>query len=97
MMTQLLRTRGRAVVVAIFAEVPRVNLFQFFWRELRLLGARVYEPEDFDSSIALAASGSLPLDRLITRTCPLEGLDSALRQLQSGGEVMKILVRCSEE
>jgi threonine dehydrogenase-like Zn-dependent dehydrogenase len=60
-MTQLVRSRGRIVIVAIFAEAPRVDLFRFFWRELRLCGARVYEPEDFNQATALAASGALPL------------------------------------
>jgi hypothetical protein len=67
MMTKLPRTRGRIVVVAIYAEAPKVDLFRFFWRELRLAGARVYEPEDFEAAIALAASGRLPLEKLITR------------------------------
>lgn len=96
MMTKLARVRGRIVIVAIFSEVPKVNLFQFFWRELRLLGARVYEPQDFEKAIALAASGALPLGRLITEICRLEDLESALHRLESGGDVMKILVRCSE-
>src|SRR5262249_12741389 len=44
LMTKLPRTRGRIVVVAIYGEPPKVDLFRFFWRELKLCGARVYEP-----------------------------------------------------
>ena len=95
-MTKLPRTRGRIVVVAIFGEPPKVDLFRFFWRELRLSGARVYEPEDFEAAIALAASGTLPLDRLITTVVPLGGLEEGFRKLERGGEVMKILVSCRE-
>ena len=95
MMTKLPRTRGRIVVVAIFGEAPRIDLFRFFWRELRLLGARVYEPQDFDAAIALAASGKLPLDRIVTNTCRLDELEWGMRQLEKGGEVMKVLVECS--
>ena len=40
LMTRLPRTRGRIVVVAMFAELPQVDLFRFFWRELRMTGAR---------------------------------------------------------
>jgi len=94
MMTKLPRVRGRIVVVAIFAETPKVDLFRFFWRELQLCGARVYEAEDFERAIAIAASGALPIARLITDTVPLDGLESAFRQMESGGEVMKILVKC---
>ncbi len=96
LMTKLPRTRGRIVVVAIFSEPAQVDLFRFFWRELRLIGARVYEPEDFERAIALAASGQLPLDRVITRVVPLNAVGSAFREMERGGDVMKILVRCSE-
>ena len=96
MMTKLPRTRGRIVVVAIFGEPPRVDLFRFFWRELRLIGARVYEPEDFEKAISLAASGTLPLDRVITKVVALDAVGSAFREMECGGDVMKILVRCSE-
>jgi threonine dehydrogenase-like Zn-dependent dehydrogenase len=92
-MTKLPGTRGRIVVVAIFGEPPKVDLFRFFWRELRLVGARVYEPQDFEKAIALAASGALPVADLVTNVVPLEGLASALRDLERGGEVMKILIR----
>jgi (R,R)-butanediol dehydrogenase/meso-butanediol dehydrogenase/diacetyl reductase len=95
-MTKLPRTRGRIVVVAIFGEAPKVDLFRFFWRELKLTGARVYEPEDFEAAISLASSGKLPLDRLITNVVPLDGLGDGLRQMERGGEAMKILVNCAE-
>jgi (R,R)-butanediol dehydrogenase/meso-butanediol dehydrogenase/diacetyl reductase len=95
MMTKLPRTRGRMVVVAIFAKPPQIDLFRFFWRELKLCGARVYEPEDFEAAIALAASGKLPLDRIVTGVCPLDGLAEAMHQLEGGGAVMKILVQCA--
>ncbi len=73
---------------------PHVSL-TFFWRELELKGARVYEARDFDRAIELAASGRLPLRRLITRVAPLDGLADALREMEAGGEAMKILIRCA--
>jgi len=96
LMTKLPRVRGRVVVVAIFPEPARVDLFRFFWRELRLCGARVYEPQDFEEAIRLTASDSLPFDRLITKVIPLDGLESGFREMERGGEVMKILMKCSE-
>jgi 2-desacetyl-2-hydroxyethyl bacteriochlorophyllide A dehydrogenase len=96
-MTKLVRVRGRVVVVAVFTEIPKVDLFQFFWRELELLGTRLYEPQDFEQAIELASSGTLPLDQLISNVCSLENVPSALRELESGGEAMKIIVDCSKE
>ncbi len=91
-MTDLLRTRGLAVVVAIFAQKPQIDLFQFFWRELRLQGVRVYESEDFSAAIELAAGGTLPLDDLITDVRPLSALKSGFEDMAKGGRVMKILL-----
>jgi len=92
MMTELLRTRGLAVIVAIFARKPEIDLFRFFWRELRLQGVRVYEPQDFADAIALAATGDLPLDALITDIRPLSALRSGFEDMEKGGQVMKILL-----
>lgn len=91
-MTELLRTRGLAVVVAIFAQKPEIDLFRFFWRELRLKGVRVYESQDFADAIALAAEGDLPLDELITDIRPLSALKSGFEDMERGGQVMKILL-----
>ena len=95
-MTKLPRTRGRIVVVAIFGEAPKVDLFRFFWRELKLSGARVYEAEDFELAIELAAAGRLPLEKLITGVLPLGRLEEAMHRMEGGGDCMKILVSCTD-
>lgn len=97
LMTQIARVRGRIVVVAIFAQPTRIDLFRCFWRELQVRGARVYEHEDFDEAIRIAAAGAIPFDRLITDIYALDQVEQGLRQMQKGGEVMKVLVRCSPE
>lgn len=93
-MTDLLRVRGRVVLVAVFSKPTPVNLHRFFWRELRLVGARVYEPEDFDRAIALLASSSQPFTGLITGVYPLDDLQRGLEEMERGADVMKILVDC---
>ena len=91
-MTELVRTRGRIVVVAIFADPPKIDLFRFFWRELRLCGVRVYEPEDYDAAIAMVASGELPLERLISARRGLGDLQGVFEEIEAGGELMKVLI-----
>ena len=91
-MTELARVRGRIVVVAIFSDAPQVDLFRFFWRELQLRGARVYEPQDFERAIELVAGDVLPLERLISARYPLSGLQGAFEQIEAGAEVMKVLI-----
>jgi threonine dehydrogenase-like Zn-dependent dehydrogenase len=90
-MTELAALRGRIVVVAIHPEPRPVRLFDFFWKELDLRGARVYEPEDYEQAIALLASGRLPLEQLITRVEPLERLPQLFDEL---GNSVKVLVDC---
>ena len=97
LMTKLPRTRGRLVVVAIFADPPKLDLFRFFWRELRLCGVRVYEPEDYDRAIELAAEKALPLERLITHRRPLGDLGEVFAQMDSGADIMKVLIETQGE
>jgi len=78
--------------VAIFADQPKIDLFRFFWRELRLQGLRVYEAQDFAAAIALAAAGALPLAQLISDIRPLSALRSGFEDMEKGGAVMKILL-----
>ncbi|MCY4179128.1 MAG: zinc-binding dehydrogenase, partial [Litoreibacter sp.] len=58
-MTKVAATRARIVMVAIHAQKPEIDLFQFFWRELKLIGARVYEPQDYEQAIAIITSGGV--------------------------------------
>ena len=93
-MTDLLAIRGRIVVVAIFPEPTEVNLFQFFWKELRMCGARVYEPEDYEQALQFLAAGTLPLESLITNTRPLENIQAAFERLDANPEAIKVLIDC---
>ena len=86
--------RGRVVVVAIFPEPKPVALFDLFWKELELRGARVYEPQDFDAAIELLAAGSLAVERLITGVEPLGRVPALFDELRAGRPAMKILVDC---
>ena len=96
-MTAMARPRGRIVIVAIYPKPVPVDLHKFFWKELELRGARVYEKEDFDAAIALAASRELPLEKLITKVFPLDELQQAMEYPENAGNVMKILIKCTEE
>jgi 2-desacetyl-2-hydroxyethyl bacteriochlorophyllide A dehydrogenase len=85
--------RGRLVVVAIHATPPPVDLFRMFWRELTLIGARVYERSDFEEAVRLLAGGDVPAGALITRVDPLADVASAFAALEAG-EAMKLLIDC---
>ena len=93
-MTQAASIRGRVVVVAIYPEPQPVRLFDLFWKELEVRGARVYEPEDYERAIEMVASGTSPLDRLISRIEPLDRLPEVFEELSAGTADMKVLIDC---
>ncbi len=91
-MTDLLAIRGRVVLVAIYPQPVELNLFHFFWKELRLQGARVYEPQDYERALSLIASKELPLERMITKVEPLDRIQQAFTDLETNPNAMKILI-----
>ncbi|GAA3349371.1 alcohol dehydrogenase catalytic domain-containing protein [Amorphoplanes nipponensis] len=89
--TALARVRGTIVVVAIHTAAREIDLQRVFWRELRLLGARVYQRSDFERAIELLRRGVVPAAALISGVVPLEETAAAVEDL-SAGRAMKILV-----
>ncbi|MBS2965885.1 alcohol dehydrogenase catalytic domain-containing protein [Actinocrinis puniceicyclus] len=92
-----LATRGRMVQVAIHTGPREVNLHRFFWRELTLLGARLYQRADFEQAVSLLAEGAIPAADLISRVEPLGRCSQAFHALESGAGGMKILIDCRAE
>ena len=91
----VLGARGRLCLVAIHPQPREINLHRFFWRELTLLGARLYHRADFEKAVTLVADGTIPADRLISKIVPLTQAPAAFQALENGGDVMKILVDCT--
>jgi (R,R)-butanediol dehydrogenase/meso-butanediol dehydrogenase/diacetyl reductase len=96
LMTAAAATRGRIIVVGINGRKPSVDLFQFFWRELELYGARVYEPQDYDAAIKLVADKVLDFDGFITTTLDLGDIESAFKQLDSSPDAMKLMIQVGD-
>ena len=92
-MTDCAATRGRIVMVAIHAQKPEVDMFRFFWRELELVGVRVYEKEDYEKAIAIIASGGIDADTVITDVSPLSEIQAAFDSLDSSPTALKSLIK----
>ncbi|WP_341226319.1 alcohol dehydrogenase catalytic domain-containing protein [uncultured Arcticibacterium sp.] len=93
-MTEIAGIRGRIVMVAIHGQPKNVNLFNFFWKELKLIGARVYEPEDYEKAIDLVTINELPFEELITDVQPLSNIQKAFEQNDLNPNGMKVLLDC---
>jgi 2-desacetyl-2-hydroxyethyl bacteriochlorophyllide A dehydrogenase len=94
-MTEAAATRCRIVMVAIHGTKPTVDLFKFFWREIELFGARVYEAEDYEQAIKMVASGAIDCQSMITDVRPLEKIADAFQALSGNARAMKSLIKCS--
>lgn len=92
---EVLTTRGRLVMVAIHPKPKEIDLHRFFWRELEMFGARLYQREDFEEAVRLVADGVIPARQLISRVVPLQDVEQGFLALESGG-VMKVLIDCRE-
>ncbi|MFE3037906.1 zinc-binding dehydrogenase [Streptomyces canus] len=93
----VLGVRGRLCLVAIHPRPREVNLHRFFWRELTLVGARLYDRTDFEKAVTLVADGTIPAEQLISKVVPLTQAPAAFEALEGGGDVMKILVDCTDD
>lgn len=89
--TSLAKVRGTLVIVAIHPTPREVDLQRVFWRELTIVGARVYERTDFERAVELLHEGVIPADRLITRIVPLSETGGAFEDL-AAGRALKVLV-----
>lgn len=93
-MTELAGIRGRIVVVAIHGEPKPVNLFKFFWKELKMIGARVYEREDYEKSIQLITANDLPFEEMITDVQPLTNIQQVFENIDKNPDGLKVLIDC---
>ena len=94
-MTEVAGIRGRIVMVAIHGDKKPIDLFKFFWKELKLIGARVYEKEDYEKSIDLITENELPFGEMITDVQPLSNIQNVFDNIDKNPAGMKVLLNCS--
>jgi 2-desacetyl-2-hydroxyethyl bacteriochlorophyllide A dehydrogenase len=95
-MTEVAGIRGRIVMVAIHGEKKPIDLFKFFWKELKLIGARVYEKEDYDYAIDLVTKNELPFEEMITDVHPLSHIQKVFEAIDNNPEGLKVLMDCQQ-
>ncbi|NWL02802.1 Zn-dependent alcohol dehydrogenase [Flavobacterium collinsii] len=93
-MCEVAGIRGRIVMVAIHGVKKEVDLFKFFWKELNLIGARVYEKEDYEKSIELITANELPFEQMITDVQPLSNIQQVFENIDKNPEGLKVLMDC---
>jgi threonine dehydrogenase-like Zn-dependent dehydrogenase len=89
------RVGGKIVIVAIHKALQPVDLQALSFRELQILGTRVYTRTEFRESIEMLPALAADLEQIVSLTVPFEGAQGAFEKLTSGAPDLKIIVRCS--
>lgn len=88
-MTTLVRPRGVIVNLGVFKMPVAVDMQAINFKEIEILGSRVYERKDFQAAIEL--SMRLQLDAIVSHVYPLDDVSNAFEKFRSG-EVCKVLI-----
>lgn len=88
-MTELLRPRGTIVNVSVFKNQPVVDMRSINFKELTVIGTRVYTLDDFGRAIQIA--DELPLSKIVSHRLPLTEVPDAFNLFFSGQNVCKVL------
>jgi len=94
-LTDLLRVQGTAAIVGVHSEPAPVNLTQVAFKELSLIGTRVYTAQDFEKAIRLASTNRLGLQRLVTHIISLQDSPKGFEAMADTQSSLKVLIKCS--
>jgi len=88
----VIRVHGTAVIVGSYKKPPEVDLLKVEFKELTILGIRVYERRDFEIATELLLSRRVDFDSLLTESAP-EAAPAVFQDLVRGSNVIKMIFR----
>lgn len=91
-MTELLGVRGRALAIGVHKTAPTVDLTQVAFKELEIIGTRVYTSGDFEDALHLAATGRLGLRRLVTHRFSIDDAAEGFSAMMDTDKSIKVLI-----
>jgi len=89
-MSQLVRCRGKVILVSVHKNPHEVNLQAINFKEISIIGSRVYSPADYEQALELAAD--LPVERLISHKVPIEQGADAFGLVKDSQDVGKVVI-----
>ena len=88
----VIKVRGTAVVVGSYKKPPEVDLLKVEFKELTLIGIRVYERRDFDIAARILASGTIDFEQILTVSAP-EQAPQVFQDLLKGTNAIKMIFK----
>lgn len=90
-----LRKQGRYTQIGIFGSPITIDMDQFLYKEIRMIGSFSQKYTAWKEAIRLASLGMINARALVTHTMPLEQWEQGFRMFESG-EAVKV-VFCKDE
>lgn len=69
---------------------PGIDTNDVHYRGLRLIGATIFAPRHYRKSLSLMQDGTIPVDKLVTHTLPLQQFERGI-ELANRGEALKLI------
>jgi 2-desacetyl-2-hydroxyethyl bacteriochlorophyllide A dehydrogenase len=92
-MSSLVKVRGKIMLVGISHKPALVNTMNIVFKELELLGNRVYSNDDFNNAVDFVCKEKKILENYITEVLELNRLKEAINLAQDSESAMKVVVK----
>ena len=89
----VLRVQGTGVVVGSYKKPAEVDLLKIEFKELGLIGTRVYERRDFEVAIKILQHGAIDFERLFTVISPEDAPEQFQSLLNGNSRAIKVMFR----
>lgn len=84
---------GRIVMVAIHKQPAHILFRELAYRELKILGTRIYAADDFQKAIRLLAGKRIDAEQFISHVFGIDDALEAFEAARSGKDTCKILIK----
>lgn len=84
---------GDIVILGVYAENPRVNMYYLGEHELNVFGSMMYRDEDYQAAVQMIDSGMIITDPLISKHFSFEEYPEAYKYIEEQGDrIMKVMI-----
>lgn len=84
---------GEVVILGVFSENPRVNMYHVGEHELNVFGSMMYRKEDYEEAVKLISEGSIILEPLLSKHFAFEQFLDAYKYIDDQGDkTMKVII-----
>lgn len=90
--TKLVKITGQIVIVGVFKEPTKIDLQAVNFKELSLIGVRVYTPKDYQVALSMLIKDQ-EIGRVISHKLPLDKTQEGIELMRGTDFSMKILIQ----